>query len=342
MSTRRASCCRRVEDVRLARARRGLLRYLVPHRGPGTRQDGGVSALLDASSDAILGIDDDGICVIANSTAETVFGRARTELVGLGAYRLLPGLATAIDEWTRRRRLGHQPSGPVGPGVAVTALRADGTRFPAAVWLSPVPHETELRDVPVSLYLTVRDLTVPRATAAAHASLRAEVGELRETISSIGRAVRDRAIVILDGDGHILQINRAAEKMLGYRMEEIAGRPCAVLSDHDDLAAVAHQLGTPDGEDPLLEITRSGLPNQQEWNLMARDGSRRPVTLNIVAIGPRQAPTGFIWVATQRAGDWEPLVSARSTADRLLQDLDDAETRTLRWQVGGAGQARRR
>jgi hypothetical protein len=36
------------------------------------------------------------------------------------------------------------------------------------------------------------------------------------------------------------------------------------------------------------------------------------------------------------------LTSSRSGSDRLLLDLDDAETRTLRWQVGGSGFARRR
>lgn len=194
----------------------------------------------------------------------------------------------------------------------------------------------------MTVFVTVRDLTVVRATAAAHEELRAEVTGLRESVTAICRGVRDRAIWVLDADGHILQVNRAAEKLLGYRAEEMAGRPCSDLSDPDDLDAVARDLGTPAGSDPLLEITRSGLPNQQEWNLITKDGQRRAVSLHIVAVGARQSPRGFVWVAAAPGGDVEPLVSSRSAAERLLLDLDDAETRTLRWQVGGSGPGRRR
>lgn len=323
----------------MARARRGLLRFLVPGGGARTTEgDETVRAILDACADAVLGLDADGVCISANATAESLFGRRRTELVGVGAQVLLPGLATVIDEATDRRRQGERRPGPAGPGIEATAVRADGARFPVAVWLSPTTTATDR----LTVYLTVRDLTTPRAAAAAHASLREEVTSLRETVTTVCRAVRDRAIWVLDADGHILELNRAAEKLLGYRPEDVAGRPCATLSDPADLDEVAGQLGTPEGTDPLLEITRSGLPNQQDWTLLTKDGQRRAVSLHIVAIGPRQAPTGFVWVAAGRSGDWEPLLSARSTADRLLQDLDDAETRTLRWQVGGSGQGRRR
>ncbi len=322
----------------MARAQRGLLRFLGRgRRAWSTTEDETIRAMLDACSDGVLGLDAEGACITANSVAESMFGRARTELVGLGAQSLMPGLAQVIDEAVDRRRSGELRSGPVGPGIEATAVRADGARFPVAVWLSPALSGPRL-----GVYLTVRDLTMARAGALAQSALREEVSGLRETIAAMGRAVRDRAIWILDVDGHIVQMNRAAEKLLGYRVEEVAGRPVAVLSDQDDLDSVADQLGSPPHVDPLLEITRSGLPNQQEWDLIAKDGQRRPVTLHIVAVGPRQAPIGFVWVATQRVGDWEPLVGTRSGADRLLQDLDDAETRTLRWQVGGTGQGRRR
>jgi PAS domain S-box-containing protein len=315
-----------------------LLRYLGRGERPGvTIADENVRAVLDSCSDAVLGLDRQGCCVLANSAAEALFGRRRTELEGLGAHTLLPGLARVIDEATDRRRAGRRRGGPVGPGIEATAVRLDGARVPVAVWLSPAVEGEAL-----TTYLTVRDLTVVRATAAAHAALREEVVTLRESLDAVCRAVRDRAIWVLDPDGHIIQVNRAAEKLLGYRTEEIAGRHCAVLSDPADLRAVAAELKTPEGVDPLLEITRSGLPNQQEWNLRTKDGHHRAVTLHVVAIGPRQAPVGFVWVAAERAGQWEPLVSRRSVADRLLFDLDDAETRTLRWQVGGSGTGKRR
>ncbi len=322
----------------MARARRGLLRYLGrAERSRTTTADENVRAVLDACSDAVVGLDQQGACVLANAAAETLFGRTRTELVGLGAQTLLPGLAQVIDEATDRRLTGRRRPGPVGPGIEATAVRLDGARVPVAVWLAPAVQDDDL-----TVYLTVRDLTLVRATASAHVALREEVGVLRESLDAVCRGVRDRAIWVLDPDGHIVQVNRAAEKLLGYRTEEIAGRHCEVLSDPADLEAVAAELRTPVGVDPLLEITRSGLPNHQEWSLLSKDGQRRAVTLHVVAIGARQAPVGFVWVAAELSGEWEPLVSRRSVADRLLFDLDDAETRTLRWQVGGSGAGKRR
>ena len=154
-------------------------------------------------------------------------------------------------------------------------------------------------------------------------------------------ALRDRAVVLTDPDGHITSLNRAAEKLLGYRSEDIVGKPTTALSHPDDVDAVRAELRLPPGVDPLLEITRSGLPNQQRWRMLTRDGDVRPVTLLITAIGDHGDPSGFVMVLSPRRSEWEPLVAPRSSSDRLLLDLDDAETRTLRWQVGGAASRRR-
>jgi len=70
-------------------------------------------------------------------------------------------------------------------------------------------------------------------------------------------------------------------------------------------------------------------------------GERRPVSLRITAIGNRTDPSGFVCVAEDRSFAWSPVGSAAGTTDRLLLDLDDAETRSLRWQVGGSRYARR-
>lgn len=321
----------------MARARRGLWRYLVRGENPAAAEDEGLRAVLDACSDAVLGLDGEGACTVANAAAEELFGRSRTELVGMTATALVPGLAHVVDASIEHRRDGERRPGPAGPGVEATAVRADGGRGPVRCWLSAA-----VRDDGISVFLTVRDLSRDRAAGAANAALRDEVGQLRETLDAVCRAVRDRAIWVLDADGHVVQVNRAAEKLLGHRTEEIAGRHCSELSDEADLAAVSAELNLGADVDPLLEITRSGLPNQQDWTMLTQDGQRRAVSLHIVAIGPRQEPVGFVWVAAQRAGDWDPAAGGRSAAERLLLDLDDAETRTLRWQVGGSGGGRRR
>ncbi len=332
----------------MPRTRRGLLRRVL--RSPGSPEvdrsavaadpaeafSADATAALEACSDGVLGLDRDGVIRLANGVSETIFGSSPGGLLGLSADRVLPGLALAIDEITARRRQGQRRPGPSAPGLESSGLTRTGRSFPVALWVSPTIQERST----LTLFVTVRDLQSARARLAAHQALREDVLLLRETMDAVGRAVRDRAIWVLDEHGHILQSNRAAEKLLGYTGEEMAGRHCSMLSDPQDLAEVATQLGTPDGVDPLLEITRSGLPNEQDWVLIGRGGPRHSVRLNIVAIGPRQQAQGYVWVATT-GGEAEP-GQLLGGAGRLLFDLDDAETRTLRWQVGGSVAGRRR
>ncbi len=294
--------------------------------------------MMDACSDAVLGVDQNGDCVIANAAAATVFAYPDSHLVGLGAHRLVPALAEAVTAVVRRRQSGEYRPGPIGAGTETIGRRHDGTSFPAQVWITPAyPDGNRL-----TLFVTVRDLSAARAAAAAQRALLNDVTDLRDTVAAIGVALRDRAILLTDEYGHVTMLNRAAEKLLGYREEDVVGKPTTALYDPEDLAAARAELRTPPGADPLLELTRSGLPGRQNWTLLTRDGERRPVTLNMTAIGDRNAPAGFVLAITPRRAEWEPLVSQRSSSDRLLLDLDDAETRTLRWQVGGSGLGRKR
>jgi PAS domain S-box-containing protein len=302
------------------------------------RLDEDTRAVLDACSDAVLGIDREGDCVVANAAAAMLFGYPDPHLLGLGAHRLVPALADAVTEVVRRRRAGEYRPGPIGPGIETIGRRYDGTSFPAQVWITPAyPDGSRL-----TLFVTLRDLSAARATAAAHRALLEDVTALRDTVSAIGVALRDRAILLTDTYGHVTMANRAAEKLLGYRADDIVGKSTTALYDPEDIAAARAELRTPPGADPLLELTRAGLPAPQNWTLLSRDGDRRPVTMSMTVIGDRDAPTGFVVAVTARRTEWEPLVSQRSSGDRLLLDLDDAETRTLRWQVGGSGLGRKR
>lgn len=302
-----------------------------------THLDEDARAALDACPDAVLGIDVVGTCVLVNPAAVELFGRTEHDLVGTPAVTLVPTLAEAVRDVTARRRAGERTPGPMGRGMSTAALVAGRTPVPVQVWISPAYHRARR----LTLFVTVRDLRAERAAEAARRSLLDEVVALRDTVHAVTTAVTDRAILLADAGGHITALNRAAEKLLGYRSEDVVGKPTTALSAPDDIAAVRDELGVPAGVDPLLEITRSGLPNQQKWRLLTRDGEARPVTLTITGVGDRQDPRGFVLAVAPRRQEWEPLMQSRTPGDRLLLDLDDAETRALRWQVGG-GAARRR
>jgi len=305
--------------------------------------------LLDASPDAVLGLDAFGRVVFANAVAERTFGEHRSGLLGAGIDELVPHLARAVTSLRMRIEAGDAVPGPAGVGTELAGVRSDGSRFPATVWLTPVRAGRKML-----IAATVRDLT-PQRVADAHARRQAadlgrsrqQADSGRDQVAALLRAVTERVIIIADTAGVITAVNRATERLLGYTSAELIGQPTTRLSDPDELAAVAQELGIDSGVDPLLELTRSGLPNTQDWSYLTKTGERRPVSLRITAVGNRTDPSGFVCVAEDRSFAWSPVMSSStgstgSAADRLLLDLDDAETRTLRWQVGGGSRYARR
>lgn len=300
-------------------------------------------ALLDASPDAIIGLDAYARVVFANAVAERTFGERRSALVGAGADDLIPHLARAVTSLRMRIEAGDVVPGPAGAGTELAGVRADGSRFPATVWLTPVRAGRRML-----IAATVRDLTPQRTADARARRQNAELSRVRqqaehsgEQVAAVLRAIGERVIILADASGTITAFNRAAERLLGYTAAEMIGQPTTKLSDPDELAAVAQELGLDPTIDPLLELTRSGLPNAQDWSYVTNRGERRPVSLRITAIGNRTDPSGFVCVAEDRSFAWSPIGSGAGTTDRLLLDLDDAETRSLRWQVGGSRYARR-
>lgn len=300
-------------------------------------------ALLDASPDAVIGLDAFARVVFANTEAERTFGARRSALMGTGADDLIPHLARAVTALRMRIEVGDVVPGPAGTGTELAGVRADGSRFPATVWLTPVRAGRRML-----IAVTVRDLTAQRTSDARARRQAAELSRARQQaehstqqVAAVLRAVSERVIILTDASGMITAVNRAAERLLGYRAAELIGQPTTKLSDPDELAAVAQELGIDPSVDPLLELTRSGLPNTQDWSYLTNRGERRPVSLRITAIGNRTDPTGFVCVAEDRSFVWSPVGAGAGTTDRLLLDLDDAETRSLRWQVGGSRYARR-
>jgi PAS domain S-box-containing protein len=300
--------------------------------------------LLDASPDAVIGLDAYARVVFANAVAERTFGEQRDALVGASVDDLVPNLARAVTSLRMRVESGDVVPGPAGTGTELAGVRADGSRFPATVWLTAVRAGRRML-----IAATVRDLTPQRAADARGRRQAAELNRAlqaseasRAQVAAVLRAVSERVIILADAHGTITAFNRAAERLLGYCAAEMVGQPTTRLSDPDELAAVAQELGIDPGIDPLLELTRSGLPNTQDWSYVTNRGERRPVSLRITAIGNRTDPSGFVCVAEDRSFAWSPVGAPGPGADRLLLDLDDAETRSLRWQVGGGSRYARR
>jgi PAS domain S-box-containing protein len=315
--------------------RRG--RRTLGRRTFGRLREQDVLTLLDAGPDAVVAVDADNRIVFVNRGTQALFGHRRADLFGHSGDVLFAPAARGVLALLRQQVMDGTRPGPGGEAVEVAGIRRDGSGFSAAVWLSRI--RTRQGYV---IAAVIRDVGHRRAAEAREHALVAEAREARQALAAVLRSVTDRMIVVADSDGMITSVNRAVERALGYQEAELVGRPTVCLSDSDDVDAVVDELGIETGLDPLLEITRSGLPNLQEWAYVTKDGQRRPVSLKILPVGDRRAPEGFVCVAHDLTLGWQPMTSAQPSTDRLLLELDDAPTRTLQWQVGGAGFARRR
>ena len=95
------------------------------------------TAVFDASPDAMLVVDADGVIRDLNRQALAMFGWGREELEGGEIERLVPD-ASRDRHRGHRRRYGKSPKPrPMGKGLELEALRKDGTTIPVEISLSP-------------------------------------------------------------------------------------------------------------------------------------------------------------------------------------------------------------
>jgi PAS domain S-box-containing protein len=110
--------------------------------------------LIENAPDAILQVDSMGLVVLANRTAELVFGYSRDELIGMSVDALVPEAARSRHPAYRKGFETARVSRPMGMGLDLHAVRKDGTEFPVEISLSP--NRTEGG---VNITAVIRDVT---------------------------------------------------------------------------------------------------------------------------------------------------------------------------------------
>jgi len=141
-----------------------------------------------------------------------------------------------------------------------------------------------------------------------HHETRRSEKRLRE-ISALQQAVLDGAnyaIVSTDVDGVIRSFNAAAERMLGYRAQELVGKSTlAILHDPMEVARRAAELSAElqqpvaPGFEVFVAHARSMQAEEREWTYVRKDGARLPVLLSVTALREADgAITGFLGIAS--------------------------------------------
>jgi PAS domain S-box-containing protein len=110
--------------------------------------------LLEAAPDGILEVAADGTIVLSNAVAAKMFGYDRAELIGKVVEDLVPSQHRDVHVQHRAGYWMRPQTRPMGSGLALSALRKDGTEFPVEISLSPVEYPDGFHVIAI-----VRDVT---------------------------------------------------------------------------------------------------------------------------------------------------------------------------------------
>lgn len=242
------------------------------------RSEESLRATLYSIGDGVLATDEQGRVTRVNPVAERLTGWQEGEARG----RPIEEVFDIISEETRDKAVN--PVGRVlAEGVVVglanhTALVSrNGHERPIADSGAPI---LDRQGKPRGAVLVFRDVSAERA---AEEELRQSEEKLRSMIAS----VRDYAFYMLDPTGRVVTWNPGAERIKGYRKEEILGEPFSRFFTAEDVAERRPQRA--------LEIAASEGRFEEEGWRVRKDGSRFWASAVITPIhDPSNGLVGFV------------------------------------------------
>jgi diguanylate cyclase (GGDEF)-like protein/PAS domain S-box-containing protein len=265
---------------------------------------------------AILMLDDEGKVATWNAGAQRFKGYAAHEIIGRHFSVFYPPKDIAAGKPDRELKVAAADGRLEDEGWRV---RKDGSRF----WANVVITAVRSQDGTLLGYGKVtRDLTERREREL-------EVAERERLVTGLLDAATECSIIAAELDGTITVFNRGAERMLGYRPQELVGiHTLALIHDCDEVAARAEQLGIAPGLEVLVLTAREGRAETREWIYIRKDGSRLSVELTMTAVlGDDQLPRGFIGIAvdlTERQRADAELRAAVKEAEIMETAFSDA------------------
>jgi PAS domain S-box-containing protein len=165
--------------------------------------------MLEAVPDATIVSDRRGHILAVNARAERLFGYSRDNLVGKPLEMLLPERSRALHGSLRAGYFANPRPRAMEAGFEFSALRADGTEFPAEVSLAPLPVDggmvvsAAIRDVSERKQA---DALLRRSEAVAHRN-----AELFDLIT----ASAPEGVLVVDEHARLVYANPVCREIIG-------------------------------------------------------------------------------------------------------------------------------
>jgi two-component system sensor histidine kinase/response regulator len=259
--------------------------------------------LVDAVSDyALLMLDPSGNVVSWNTGAERIKGYKAEEILGkhFSCFYLPEAIAKGHPEAELRTAAAEGRYQEEG-----WRIRKDGSRFFAEVVITAIRNKTgEL----TGFAKATRDITERKSSLdILHAS--------EERFRLLVDAVSDYALLMLDPSGNVVSWNTGAERIKGYKAEEILGRHFSCFYSPEDIAK-----GHPQAE--LRTAAAEGRYQEEGWRIR-KDGSRFLAEVVITAIRNKNAElTGFAKVTRDISERKSSLDTLHATEERFRLLVD--------------------
>lgn len=258
-----------------------------------------LAAIVDSSDDAIVSKDLNSIIRTWNKGAERLFGYTAEEVIGKPVTILIP--KDRLDE--EPRILQRIREGQRIDHYHTVRQKKDGTFVEIALTVSPVRDKT---GAVIGASKIARDITRQK-----------RADELQRHFTAIVES-SDDAIISKDLNGIIRSWNKGAEKIFGYKLAEVIGRPITILMPE----------GRQNEEPGILARLRKGqVIDHYETVRQRKDGALLNISLTV---SPIKDDSGNVIGASKIARDITPqkhaekaLRLAKEKLEQVNAELED-------------------
>lgn len=187
------------------------------------------SALLESTTQAVIGIGRDGRIRLVNKAVETMFGYRADELINKPIELLIPEESRQRHTQQRTDYFMHGEPRPMGLGMDLKARRKDGSVLPIEASLSI----TDTPSGPLAVSF-VSDITKRKSIEVALARERSQLKSILN-YSPILISIRDREGKYLIANKSLIELLRMSEDMIiGKTPHDIFSRNLAMKIEADD------------------------------------------------------------------------------------------------------------
>ncbi len=210
--------------------------------------------VVEAAPSGMIMIDARGTIVLANAMMCEQFGYTRETLLGQSIEILIPDRFRPQHPDHRTKFFTAPEPRTMGSGRELYGLRQDGTEFPVEIGLNPLTT-----DEGTFVLASVVDITERQ-------TLIESVKDSEHRLKMLIDGVKDYSIYMLDPSGYVQSWNSGAERLKGYREDEIIGQHFSCFFPSTDVAA--------DHPNEILQLAATQDGYEEEGWRVRKDGSQ--------------------------------------------------------------------